>query len=149
MENKVISKEFISRIQADVEALAVKFPQFKLYRAEREIVSSGWRVAGSGEFYFLGKLKTRGSNLYTVALCVPRDYPFGELRAFVIDPYISSTEHRFNDGHLCLYGGHGGGVGQKYESGRTGPVAVIAWTAAWLHAYESWKKTGVWPTIKL
>lgn len=149
MERINKSKEFVSRIQCDLQALAARFPQFKLYRANRDVASGKWKIAASGEYYFLGNLKTLGSNIYTVAIAIPRNYPFGEVKAFVIDPCISVTEHRFNDGHLCLYGGHGGESGQKYESGRTGPVTVIAWTAAWLHAYECWKKTGKWPTIKI
>jgi len=149
METAALSKEFASRLQADLQVLTVKFPQFRLYKANKDVISGSWKIAGAGEYYFLGRLRTRGANVYTVAVSVPRNYPFGELKAFVIDPFISATEHRFNDGRLCLYGGHGGGAGEKYEAGRTGPVSVIAWTAAWLHAYESWKKTGKWPTIKM
>ena len=149
METTNVSKAFAARLQTDIQSLALKFPQFRLYRANKEVVSGNWKIAGTNEYYFLGKLRTRSANLYTIVISVPRNYPFGELRAFVIEPFIPATEHRFNDGHLCLYGGHGGETGAKYETGRTSPVSVIAWSAAWLHAYESWKKTGKWPTIKL
>lgn len=141
------TKEALVRIGKDSEGVAAKFPQFRMYKAQGDVFVNNWKVASDGLFYFIGKLRTVSNNVYTVVINIPSDFPFGELKAFVTDPVIGSTEHRYSDGHLCLYGHEG--KGDLYQGGRTSVATVIAWTAAWLHAHESWKKKGVWPMISL
>ena len=89
-------------------------------------------------------LKTISGNIYKVVLTYPDFYPGGEIKAFVISPEINHHNHRYGDGRLCLYSNDHGGRGQGYGKGMTA-ASYIAWTAAWLHAYEISTKTGQWP----
>jgi hypothetical protein len=141
------SKEGIQRITRDTDYATKKFPQFKLYRAGNEVLINGWKVARSGMYYLAGKLTTRSKNVYTVAISFPENFPFGDINSFVVDPVIYSTEHRYSDGHLCLYGHNG--KGDIQVQGQTSAASIIAWTAAWLHAYEIWKKNNQWPMLNL
>lgn len=141
------SNEAIARIQKDLSIVNGKFSQFRLFKANGLVESNGWKIAENGMYYFTGKLRTRKDNIYTVAVVFPFSFPFGEILSFVVEPYIASTEHRYSDGHLCLYGHEG--RGDRQVCGQTSAAAIIAWTAAWLHAYELWADTGKWPMLDI
>ena len=123
-----------------------KFPHFELRKAEKPFLKRGWLVADTGALFWIGSLKTHTEVSYLVATAYPTDYPFGEIKAYVLDPYIPATEHRFQDGHLCLYDHEG--KGGAFEGSKSTAITIVAWTAAWLHAYEIWCKTGKWPVLE-
>ena len=133
------------QLALETRAMRSSFPAFELRRTQEPLRQHGWLVAEVGSIFWTGALKTHSGRSYLIAMVYPKDYPFGEMKAYVLEPYLPTTEHRFKDGHLCLYdhGGKGGG----FEREKTTAVTVIAWTAAWLHAYEIWQKTGNWPSV--
>lgn len=136
-----------TRLQREQELMAKKFPKFQLRETTKALSCHGWDIAGERQFYWLGKLRTHSLQIYTVMLTYPDNYPYEQIPCFVIDPYIPKTEHRYLDGHLCLYSNDHGGRGQGWDSASTTAVSYVAWTAAWLHAYEIWLKTRQWPYL--
>lgn len=134
--------------QLAVETRAMKkhFPGFSLRRAEKDFCRHNWTIASTNQLYWTGILVTHGGARYSVAAVYPHDYPFGEIKCYVLSPFIPASEHRFRDGHLCLYEHDGNGAG--FENGKSTAVTVIAWTAAWLHSYEIWRVTGEWPLLE-
>lgn len=137
---------FNKQLALESRAMRASFPEFELRRAEEPLRRHGWLVADKGRLFWTGALKTHSQRSYLVAVVYPLDYPFGESWAYILDPYLPTTEHRFKDGHLCLYDHTG--KGGRFEGEKSTAVTVVAWTAAWLHAYEIWQKTGKWPTIE-
>lgn len=131
------------RLALETREMKKSFPQFRFHRCKKKMNFHRWKVATPDELFWRGKVKTHSGNEYTIVVVYPKDYPFGEIRAYVESPYIPATDHRFQDGRLCLYGHEGKGEG--YEKGKTSAVTVVAWVAAWLHAYEIWSLTGQWP----
>ncbi len=106
-----------------------KFPQFKLGQAEDEHIVNNWKVVSIGQKYWMGQLKTVAGNIYTVLLAYPNYYPGGEIRAYIVLPHISHGNHRYGDGHLCLYSNDHGGKGQGAGPGMTA-VSYVAWVSA-------------------
>ena len=137
---------FQHQLTIETRAMRSKFPSFQLRKADQKISRHGWQVAYPNDMFWLGSITTYSGVDYLVAAVYPKDYPFGEIRTYILDPYLPTTEHRFQEGHLCLYDHQG--KGQGFESGKSTVVTVIAWTAAWLHAYEIWQKSGSWPSME-
>ena len=132
------------RLQNEIQMIEQKFPQFQLGEAMDNKDYHGWPVAMMGQRYWFGKLRTVSGNKYSVLIVYPFHYPSGEIKTYIIDPYITSTDHRYGDGHLCLYSNGHGGRGQGAGRSMTA-VSYIAWVGAWIHAYEIFDKTGKWP----
>ena len=132
------------RLKDEIEEMNNKFPQFELGKATDMKRCHGWTIAREPQMYWLGDLRTNSGNIYKVVITYPERYPGMELRSFVIDPYIEKTNHRYGDGHLCLYSNEHGGRGQGTGKGMTA-VSYVGWTAAWLHAQEIYNKSGLWP----
>ena len=124
-----------NRLNSEIQFMNKKFPQFQLGEATDKKVCHGWTIANESQKYWLGDLRTNSGNKYKVVITYPDHYPGMELQSFVIDPYIKATDHRYGDGHLCLYSNDHGGKGQGTGKGMTA-VSYVGWTAAWLHAYE-------------
>ena len=137
---------FDKQLAIESRAMNSCFPQFKLQRCDKKLRVNKWNVAQNGEFIWLGKITTHSKRSYLVSCVYPHDYPFSEIRSYILQPYIPTTEHRFKEGNLCLYDHRGNGKG--FESEKTTAVTIIAWTSAWLHAYEIWQKTGKWPMLR-
>ena len=144
-----VSKEFAilrsHRFSLESRAMHNHFPGFEFRKAEEAYIQHGWKIAEKGDCYWIGSLHTYTGKTYKVIAVYNKDFPFSEIKSYVVSPYIPTTEHRFQDGSLCLYEHQG--RGDKYEKGRTTAVTIIAWTSAWLHSYEIWCKTGNWPMV--
>ncbi|NUM36370.1 MAG: hypothetical protein HUU50_17660 [Candidatus Brocadiae bacterium] len=134
------------RISTESRAVREYFPSFEMRKASKPFQKNGWNIAQPGEMFWTGTVRTHSGTEYMIAVVYPRDYPFSEIKSYVLSPYIPASEHRFQDGHLCLYDHDG--KGQGYEHGKSTAVTMIAWTAAWLHSYEIWRSTGKWPLLK-
>ena len=132
------------RLNNEIQLMGKKFPQFQIGQSNDNKVYHGWTIVRESQKYWLGDLRTRSGSIYKIVISYPDHYPGMELRSFVIDPYINRTDHRYGDGHLCLYSNDHGGRGQGRGNGMTA-VSYVAWTAAWLHSYEIYSKTGKWP----
>ena len=92
-----------NRLQQEMSLMKSKFPQFKLGKASQKIERHGWTIAFEGQKYWVGNLRPNSGNVYTIVVVYPKMYPGQEIRSFVIEPYIQSVNHRYGDGHLCLY----------------------------------------------
>ena len=133
-----------ARLENEIQAMGIKFPQFKLGKATVDKQCHNWTVAHESQMYWLGELKTISGNVYTAVITYPNHYPGMEIQSFIIEPYITKANHRYGDGQLCLYSNDHGGRGQGTGKGMTA-VSYVAWTAAWLHAHEIYQETGRWP----
>lgn len=133
------------RLKERLESFEIKgmrrcFPQFKLFTGD-----GSYRFAPNGAVYWGGMLRTNNDKEYSVAVVYPVNWPDGQIRAYVRELMDVSTPHKYNDGHLCLYSNDHGGGGEGYVSGETTAATIVAWTAAWLNAYEVYQSKGVWP----
>lgn len=137
---------FDKQLALESRSMKAKFPRFELKRADSDLARHGWTIARAGQKFWTGSLRTHSGCKYLIAAVYPSDYPFGEIYAYILEPFLPATDHRFEDGHLCLYGHEGKGEG--FESGKTTALTVVAWTSAWLHAYEIWRITGTWPVLE-
>jgi len=133
------------RIRQEAELMGQRFPQFVLQKAEEACDYHGWTVANPGQLFWIGRLRVHSGTIYGAAVTYPDGYPHEQPRAFVIDPYIPATKHRYGDGHLCLYSNDHGGAGEGFTPEVTTAVTFVAWVAAWLHAYEIYRAEGTWP----
>ena len=102
-------------------------------------------VGLGGQVYWLGRLRVHSGNIYAVALSYPGDFPYGQMKTFVVEPFITDPPHRYGDGQLCLYSNDHGGRGEGYSPGACTAATYVGWVSAWLHAYEVWSITGRWP----
>jgi hypothetical protein len=135
------------RLEVEKAMMKEKFPQFSLSEASSNNCIHGWTVSRKGQLYWLGLLTTVSGNRYTIVLTYPPVYPGQEIKSFVIEPYfpsLSTNQHRYSDGHLCLYSNDHGGKGQGTGPAMTA-VSYVGWTAAWLHALEIYQAKGRWP----
>ena len=133
-----------ARLYNELTLMSEKFPQFKLGLAEKDHGNGQMTIVRSGQKYWLGALNTISGNVYNVLLAYPRHYPGGEIRAYIMSPTIEHHQHRYSDGHLCLYSNDHGGRGQGAGPGMTA-VSYVGWVAAWLHAHEIYVNKGTWP----
>lgn len=120
-------------------AMALKFPQFRLFMG-----GGRFPFAGKGTLFWGGNLRTNFGNNYMLAVTYPENFPYGQIKAFVPSLLGKPAPHKYVDGHLCLYsndhGGGGEGIGKE-----TTAAAVVGWSAAWLNAWEVYKRTAKWP----
>ena len=54
------------------------------------------------------------------------------------------TPHLLSAGQPCLFHASDG-PRHGYDPARTTAATLVAWTALWIHAYETWRQTGHWP----
>ena len=132
------------RLNREIQLMNKKFPQFQIGEAFDNKIYRGWTIARKGQLFWKGDLRTNAGNTYTVVITYPDHYPGMEIYTFIIEPYLTGTNHRYGDGHLCLYSNDHGGRGQGKGKGMTA-ISYVGWTAAWLHAYEIYQKNGTWP----
>lgn len=130
-----------SRLETECRLMEKKHPQFRLMEGDKR-----YPFAGKGTLFWAGRLRTNFGNTFNVAVVYPTNYPYGEIKAYVMEFMAQkSPKHMYQDGHLCLYSNnHDGGKSQGIGMETTAPT-VIAWTAAWLNAWEVHSRTGIWP----
>ncbi len=130
-----------NRLSKESGVMTKKHPQFKLMEGDSQLA-----FAKKGSLFWAGKLRTNFGNVFNVAVVYPENYPYGEIKAFVMEfMKEKSSKHMYMDGHLCLYSNtHDGGKSQGVGMETTAPT-IVAWTAAWLNAWEVYSRTGRWP----
>jgi len=122
------------RWRLDVEMDAMKrFPGFRL-------------VESDGDLCWVGRIRSSlSSRRYNIRVRYPVAFPDSS-------PIVTIEKYRFPVGmpHLqgadkpCLFvPGEGSRYG--YDPARTTAATFVAWTALWIHAYETWRETGRWP----
>lgn len=129
------------RLRKEQDVMKLKHPQFTLMMGEDRLP-----FAREGTLFWAGKLRTNFGSVYNVAVVYPKNYPYGEIRAYVMEFLKKkSKKHMYMDGHLCLYSNdHDGQRSQGVGKETTAPT-VVAWAAAWLNAWEVHARTGRWP----
>ena len=115
------------RLVQENQAMENRFPQFELRRV-------------SGGLAWYGTLRTNKGNRYKIAVEYPSDFPYSAPKVYTIDPEISSDKHQYKDDSLCLFY-----PDDRTWQSNTTAATVVAWAAAWLFCYESYKATGHWP----
>ena len=128
----------VNRIRHEADAMQRHFPGMKLAQSRGQ-----HDFLPHGAVYWHGALETNFGSRYHVFVVYPENYPHDEVKAYVKELMGVSTPHRYMDGHLCLYANNLG-AGDGYEE-ETTAVTITAWTAAWLNAWELYKRNGTWP----
>jgi hypothetical protein len=125
----------------DIELVIMRkrFPQFRLFRGEGKLP-----FAPPGALYWAGVLTTNFGTSYQAAITYPPNFPYGQIKSYIPELLRSKTPHKYHDGHLCLYSNDHGGPGQGIGK-ETTAAAIVGWTAAWLNAWEVYKRSGAWP----
>ena len=120
------------RLAAEAEAMR-RFPGF------RASVDEDGRLCWRGR---LVSALARGKR-YLVRVTYPEDFPDEAPEVRIERPALRESLHLLPGGRPCLY--RSDGSRQGYEPARTTAATLVAWTALWIHAHETWKATGEWP----
>jgi hypothetical protein len=123
------------RRSAEREAMQRHFPGFELCELlDGTLCWVGWLCSGLDP-----------ERSYRVRLTYPENFPDHHPEVRIEEPTLpEGTPHLLGPQRPCLYQpshGHRNG----YEPGRTTAATLVAWTALWLHAFETWRETGRWP----
>lgn len=73
---------------------------------------------------------------YLIKVVYPGDFPYGQPRAYVIEPKIKDAPHRWPDGRLSVH--------EDHEGPHTSGKIILDLTKKWIEAYEKWLDTGRW-----
>lgn len=139
-----MNKALLNKIaRFEEKDMARSFPQFRLYRGDGRFDFA----PDSNTLYWGGELKTNYGNIFNATIVYPPNYPHaGQIKAYIIELLNSDEQvmHMYVDGHLCLYSNDHGGGGEGVSK-ETTATTIVAWTAAWLNAWEVYRRTGIWP----
>jgi hypothetical protein len=118
------------RLDAEREAMR-RFPGFKL----SDDPCLHWRGWLEGAFV--------PRHRYLVYVVYPAGFPDEPPEVTIARPQLpSGMPHLLPDQRPCLFRGSGRA---GYEPGVTTAATLVAWTALWIHAFETWRETGRWP----
>lgn len=117
----------------DVERLRIE-----TYLVRQRFDSFVLRHLADGSFGFLGVLRTNGNQEYLVLIQLSPGYPIQPPKVFPVDPKITSPVHMYADGSLCL------SLPEDWTPDKT-ISTVIGWVSHWLHNYEVYTTTKIWP----
>ena len=128
-----------ARLLMEQRVMAEKFPKFRIFRDDTFLC-------------WLGQLRSNRGNVYDILVRYPHEFPFKAPLVYpeaprlrVINPFTGKLKHQYPDGHLCLYF-----PGDGNFSPNTTAATVVAVSAAWFFAYESWLESGCldWPGLE-
>jgi hypothetical protein len=119
------------RLKAESEAMQ-RFPRFKLRLRDGQL---SWR----------GLLtSTLERNRYLVRVVYPSTFPDDAPTVVIEAPELGDgVPHLLSGQRPCLY--LPSGPQRGYDPARTTAATLVAWTALWIHAFETWVATGSWP----
>jgi len=123
------------RLAAESEAMK-RFPGFELHLPE-----------GGGDLAWAGILRStfKRRRRYLVKVTYPDRFPHQAPVVSIEQPALDpAAPHLLGGNRPCLYRGANGSR-NGYDPARTTAATLIAWTALWINAYETWKATGSWP----
>jgi hypothetical protein len=120
------------RLAVEREAMG-RFPGFRL--CERQ-----------GQLVWVGELQSSlQPRRYLVTVTYPTWFPDEPPAVAIVDPELAEgTPHLLERSRPCLYRSSEG-TSNGYDPARTTAATLVAWTALWIHAYETWRGTGSWP----
>jgi hypothetical protein len=120
------------RLEAEAEAVLERFPGFRLFQAGECLSWLGWLESALSE------------RRYLVRVSYPSNYPDEAPDVEIERPELpDGVPHLLAGQQPCLF--RQGGPRHGYDPGRTTAATLIAWTSLWIHAFEAWQATGVWP----
>ena len=120
------------RLSVEVEAMK-RFPDFQSC------------CGPHGHLAWIGSLRSslNPKRSYLVTVTYADAFPDEAPLVSIVEPELSQgTPHLLEGNRPCLYTRHGR---HGYEPARTTAATLVAWTALWIHAYETWRATGSWP----
>jgi hypothetical protein len=100
-----------------------------------------------GHLAWLGGLRSslHPRRRYLVTVTYPRWFPDEAPVVAIESPELSQgCPHLLDGNRPCLYHSSQGSR-NGYDPARTTVATLVAWTALWIHAYETWRETGDWP----
>jgi hypothetical protein len=125
------------RLVIERKAMQAKFPSFRMHKLD------------DGRLGWSGVLESNRANRYQILLIYPEQFPYKQPMVYPIDPKVIALEldgdkykHQYPDLRLCLYF-----PGDRNFDVRTTAATVVAVSAAWFFAYETWLENGrsYWP----
>lgn len=122
------------RLSVERQAMS-RFPQFRL------------TCTPHGQLAWIGRLRSAldPTNAYLVHVTYSPHFPEEPPIVAIKEPDLPvETPHMLNGGRPCLfYPSDGPRYG--YDPARTTAATLLAWTALWIHAFETWRAIDVWP----
>lgn len=116
------------RLQHEVVTMRLKFPQFRLVENQRMTEQFSW----------VGWVKPKRRQ-YMIEIAYPANYPEAEPKIYVHRPALPpGTPHVYSDGSLCAH------ISQWIPN-RSTAIQMVSIAALYLHDYEEWQRTGIWP----
>jgi hypothetical protein len=122
------------RLAAESEAMK-RFPGFSL------------RLPEGAALTWAGILRSSFNRRkrYLVTVTYPNRFPHEAPVVTIEKPALDeNAPHLLGGKRPCLYRAVYG-PRNGYDPARTTAATLVAWTALWIHAYETWKATGSWP----
>ena len=114
-----------SRLLAEAVLMRERFPGFRLIEAS------------DGSLRWIGALNPTPDSEFIVSLTYPADYPYREPKLRVERPsLVAGAPHVYNDGSLCIHR-------RGWDASRGTAVSEVPLIAAWLVAYQAWRRHGV------
>lgn len=123
------------RLAAESEAMK-RFPGFRMRLPE-----------GGSNLTWAGILRSTFNRRrrYLVKVTYPERFPHQAPVVSIEKPALDEkAPHLLGGTRPCLYRGENGSR-NGYDPARTTAATLVAWTALWIHAYETWKAVGTWP----
>jgi hypothetical protein len=123
------------RREAEREAMARHFPAFNLCEMlDGTLCWVGWLRSGLD-----------AERRYLIRVTYPDDFPDHPPAVVIESPELpGGMPHVLGPQRPCLFQpSHGPRNG--YDPGKTTAATFVAWTALWIHAFETWQATGHWP----
>ena len=114
-----------NRLIAEAALMKERFPGFRLIRGQEN--SLRW----------VGILSPMPDSEFLVSLTYPADYPYREPKLRVERPgLVTGAPHVYNDGSLCIHR-------RGWDPSRGTAASEVPLIAAWLVAYQVWRRHGV------
>ena len=125
------------RLAAEAEAMR-RFPGFRASLDEDVRLCWGGRLVSA---------LARGKR-YLVCVTYPNEFPDRAPEVAIVKPALpSEVPHLLPGNRPCLYRS-GDGSQNGYDPASTTAATLVAWTALWIHAFETWRATGEWPGVE-
>lgn len=101
----------------------------------------------AGHLAWVGELRSSLHPMarYLVSVTYPSWFPDEAPVVEIVSPeLVDGTPHLLERNRPCLYQSSQGSR-DGYDPARTTAATLVAWTALWIHAYETWQATDGWP----
>jgi hypothetical protein len=113
------------RLTGEKMEMAVFFPGFELRR-------------DGDTLYWIGTLISDiGGCPYRVLVAYPDRFPYEAPKAFILEPEIPHSPHRWSDGSLCLFDPNDRSVTSEITAAK-----ILGWTGLWIFCQEHWEAAG-------